>query len=105
MLAKSHPFSSHPEKSGVIRVDSFEQSCIMQSDGKVGSKGKFYFQLHVHKQVLSDFYPSAFMHYYDNPKGMIPTWLINWAAKVMYSHRYIQETPRARLFYGHVCNY
>lgn len=21
------------------------------------------------------------MHYYDNPKGMIPTWLINWAAK------------------------
>ena len=25
---------------------------------------------------------TAFMHYYDNPKGMIPTWLINWAAKV-----------------------
>ena len=23
------------------------------------------------------------MHYYDNPKGMIPTWLINWAAKVI----------------------
>ena len=22
------------------------------------------------------------MHYYDNPKGMIPTWLINWGAKV-----------------------
>ncbi len=22
------------------------------------------------------------MYYYDNPKGMIPTWLINWAAKV-----------------------
>lgn len=22
------------------------------------------------------------MHYYDNPKGMIPAWLINWAAKV-----------------------
>lgn len=24
---------------------------------------------------------TAFMYYYDNPKGMIPTWLINWAAK------------------------
>ena len=22
------------------------------------------------------------MYYYDNPKGMIPTWLINWGAKV-----------------------
>ena len=26
--------------------------------------------------------PSAFMLYYDNPKGMIPTWLINWGAQV-----------------------
>ena len=26
----------------------------------------------------------AFMHYYDNPGGSIPTWLINWAAKVCY---------------------
>ena len=24
----------------------------------------------------------AFMHYFDNPKGSIPTWLINWAAQV-----------------------
>jgi len=24
----------------------------------------------------------AFMYYYDNPKGMLPTWLINWVAKV-----------------------
>ena len=39
VLAKSHPFAEYPEKSGVIRVDSFQQSCIMQSDGKVGSKG------------------------------------------------------------------
>jgi len=22
------------------------------------------------------------MHYFDNPGGLIPTWLINWAAKV-----------------------
>ena len=28
------------------------------------------------------FFSAAFMYYYDNPKGMIPTWLINWAAKV-----------------------
>ena len=81
VLAKSHPFSDHPEKSGVIRVDSFEQSCIMQSDGKVGSKGKVNsLSLGVVRRYL--FSSSAFMYYYDNPKGMIPTWLINWAAKV-----------------------
>lgn len=28
------------------------------------------------------FSSAAYMHYYDNPKGMIPTWMINWAAKV-----------------------
>ena len=39
VLAKSHPFSDIPEKSGTIRVDSFQQSCVMQSDGNVGSKG------------------------------------------------------------------
>lgn len=26
------------------------------------------------------------MYYYDNPKGMIPTWLINWGAKVRVPH-------------------
>lgn len=25
---------------------------------------------------------SVFMNYFDNPGGMIPTWLVNWAAKV-----------------------
>ncbi len=39
VLARSHVFSNVPEKEGVIRVDNFQQSCIMQSDGKVGSKG------------------------------------------------------------------
>ena len=39
VLAKSHSFNDHPEKTGVIRVDSFQQSCIMQSDGSVGAKG------------------------------------------------------------------
>lgn len=63
VLARYHRFSSKPEREaeGIIRVDDFKQACIMQSDGKVGSK--------------------AYMYYYDNPKGMIPTWLINWGAK------------------------
>lgn len=25
---------------------------------------------------------SVFMNYFDNPGGMIPAWLVNWAAKV-----------------------
>lgn len=25
---------------------------------------------------------SVFLNYFDNPGGMIPTWLVNWAAKV-----------------------
>ena len=33
--------------------------------------------------------PPAFMYYYDNPKGMLPTWLINWAAKVLLMLLYI----------------
>ncbi|XP_072020686.1 phosphatidylcholine transfer protein-like [Amphiura filiformis] len=60
-LGRSAEFSSVPEKSGVIRVDDFKQSLAITANGDTGSK--------------------AFMHYYDNPKGMIPTWLINWAAK------------------------
>lgn len=32
---------------------------------------------------MYDYSSIAFMYYYDNPKGMIPTWLINWAAKVL----------------------
>ena len=39
VLAKSQPFSGVPEKEGVIRVTDFQQACVMQSDGKVGSKG------------------------------------------------------------------
>jgi hypothetical protein len=66
VMAKSHPFPDEPERSGVVRVDTFQQSCVMQSDGNTGSK--------------------AFMHYYDNPKGMIPSWVINWAAKVSHTH-------------------
>lgn len=28
------------------------------------------------------FFVSVFLNYFDNPGGMIPTWLVNWAAKV-----------------------
>lgn len=31
---------------------------------------------------LHSFFISAFIHCFDNPGGLIPTWLINWAAKV-----------------------
>lgn len=66
VLAESNPVAKIPEKSGVVRVKEFHQSLVIQSDGKVGTK--------------------AFMHYFDNPGGSIPTWLINWAAKVC-SHK------------------
>lgn len=61
ILGRSENFKSIPEKSGVIRVDDFLQSLAITADGENISK--------------------AYMHYYDNPKGLIPTWLINWAAK------------------------
>lgn len=61
ILGRSENFASVPEKSGVIRVDDFIQSLAITADGDTKTK--------------------AYMHYYDNPKGMIPTWLINWAAK------------------------
>ena len=40
VLSRSEQFpTSCPEKSGLVRVDDFLQSCAMQSDGKCGSKG------------------------------------------------------------------
>ena len=30
---------------------------------------------------------SVFMNYFDNPGGMIPAWLVNWAAKVSAGFR------------------
>lgn len=39
VLCRSQPFSSCPEKDGIIRVDDFWQSCAMQSDGNVGARG------------------------------------------------------------------
>ena len=59
-LARSEPFQVFPERSGVIRVKDYFQQAGLMSDGKEGTV--------------------AYMTYYDNPEGMIPTWLINWVA-------------------------
>uniref|UniRef100_A0A8C8RAK9 Phosphatidylcholine transfer protein n=1 Tax=Pelusios castaneus TaxID=367368 RepID=A0A8C8RAK9_9SAUR len=61
MLAKSVSLPQCPEKSGIIRVNNYKQTLVLESDGKTGSK--------------------VYMYYFDNPGGMIPSWLINWAAK------------------------
>jgi len=61
VLAESNTGTKIPVKTGVVRVKEYQQSLIIQTDGKVGTK--------------------AFMHCFDNPGGLIPTWLINWAAK------------------------
>ncbi|KAM9296245.1 phosphatidylcholine transfer protein [Gastrophryne carolinensis] len=61
ILAKSVSVPQCPEKSGIIRVNGYKQSLAIESDGKNGCR--------------------VFMYYFDNPGGMIPSWLINWAAK------------------------
>ncbi|XP_073444208.1 phosphatidylcholine transfer protein isoform X2 [Dendrobates tinctorius] len=61
ILAKSVSVPNCPEKSGIIRVIGYKQSLAIESDGNNGCK--------------------VFMYYFDNPGGMIPSWLINWAAK------------------------
>lgn len=40
VLARHRAFTCKPESDGVIRVDDFKQACVMQSDGKVGSRGQ-----------------------------------------------------------------
>ncbi|XP_039259861.1 phosphatidylcholine transfer protein-like [Styela clava] len=58
-----HSLLSHniPVKRGVIRVDDFHQMLAVEPVSTGGSR--------------------AFIHYYDDPKGSLPNWLINWAAK------------------------
>ncbi|TDH03288.1 hypothetical protein EPR50_G00161970 [Perca flavescens] len=60
ILARSAPQTPCAEKSGVLRVKDYKQSVALESDGGCGTK--------------------VFMNYFDNPGGMIPTWLVNWAA-------------------------
>ncbi|XP_074652661.1 phosphatidylcholine transfer protein-like isoform X2 [Tubulanus polymorphus] len=62
ILVKAVTLSEVPEKPGVVRVTDYVQTCALTSDGKRGSK--------------------AYMKYFDNPGGSIPTWLINWGAKL-----------------------
>lgn len=50
-----------PVKKGVVRVDDFHQMLAVEPVSTGGAR--------------------AFIHYYDDPKGSIPSWLINWAAK------------------------
>ncbi|KAF9359083.1 hypothetical protein BGX26_000183 [Mortierella sp. AD094] len=59
---KSVQDESTPEKSGVVRVDDFRQDVVIQptADGKGCN---------------------IWFGYYDNPKGNIPSSIINWAAK------------------------
>lgn len=61
ILAKSHYTETIKQKRKVIRVDDFHQFMVIQPDGDTKTR--------------------AYMHYYDDPKGMLPTWLINWGAK------------------------
>uniref|UniRef100_A0A452QAB9 Phosphatidylcholine transfer protein n=1 Tax=Ursus americanus TaxID=9643 RepID=A0A452QAB9_URSAM len=62
VLAQSTSVPQIPERSGVVRVNQYKQSLAIESDGKKGSR--------------------VFMYYFDNPGGQIPSWLINWVAKV-----------------------
>lgn len=59
--AESVEIPSAPVKSGVVRVVGYKQVLALTSNGASGTKFA--------------------MLYYDNPGGMIPTWLVNWAAK------------------------
>ncbi|XP_068834093.1 phosphatidylcholine transfer protein-like [Capricornis sumatraensis] len=61
ILAQSTSDPEFPEKSGVIGVKQYKQRLVIQSDGKWGSK--------------------VFMYYFDNPRGQLPSWVVNWAAK------------------------
>ncbi|XP_029943483.1 phosphatidylcholine transfer protein [Salarias fasciatus] len=61
ILAHSSPETPCAERSGVLRVRQYRQSVAMETDGARGAK--------------------VFMRYFDNPGGMIPAWLVNWAAK------------------------
>lgn len=40
VMAQSEVCPNIPENKGIIRVDDYKQSCVLTTDGKVGSKGK-----------------------------------------------------------------
>uniref|UniRef100_A0A2K6EUW1 Phosphatidylcholine transfer protein n=1 Tax=Propithecus coquereli TaxID=379532 RepID=A0A2K6EUW1_PROCO len=61
VLAESTSVPQLRERRGVVRVKQYKQSLAIESDGKKGSK--------------------VFMHYFDNPGGQIPTWIVNLVAQ------------------------
>ncbi|CAJ1075557.1 phosphatidylcholine transfer protein [Xyrichtys novacula] len=61
ILARSSPGTACAEKKGVLRVNDYKQSVALESNGSCGTR--------------------VFMNYFDNPGGMIPAWVVNWAAK------------------------
>ncbi|CAL8271057.1 unnamed protein product [Lota lota] len=82
VLARSSPSTPLAEKSGVMRVKDYKQSLAMETDGAGGTK--------------------VFMHYFDNPGGMIPTWLVNWAAKSGVPG-FLTDMKKACSNYGNHC--
>ncbi|XP_072339984.1 phosphatidylcholine transfer protein [Scyliorhinus torazame] len=71
-----------PAKSGIIRVEDYHQTMALESDGKKGTK--------------------VFMHYFDNPGGMIPAFVINWAAKSGVPS-FLKEMQKACANYPEYC--
>jgi len=61
ILAEGVASSEVPVSKSVVRVTEYKQFIVIQRVDETHSK--------------------VFMHYFDNPGGSIPTWLINWAAK------------------------
>ncbi|XP_065839134.1 phosphatidylcholine transfer protein-like [Oscarella lobularis] len=59
-LSKDMSLDAYPPKSKYVRVDDFYQAVAVRKH-ELGTE--------------------VFMHYYDNPKGMIPKWIINWVVK------------------------
>lgn len=104
ILARSSTQTPCAEKSGVLRVKDYKQSVALESDGTCGTKGNTFTRAFTSASValggdgnrfgcvkwfnfelisrINVCFVSVFMNYFDNPGGMIPTWLVNWAAKV-----------------------
>ena len=61
ILAEGTSTPDIPAKSSVVRVTEYKQLLVIRK--------------------VDDKKTKVFMHYFDNPGGAIPTWLINWAAK------------------------
>ncbi|KAJ8251747.1 hypothetical protein GJAV_G00225000 [Gymnothorax javanicus] len=83
VLAQSRAIAQCPEKSGIIRVRDYKQSLALETDKASGTR--------------------MFMNYFDNPGGMIPSWLVNWAAKTGVPG-FIKDLQKACHNYPEYCN-